>query len=349
MTMTPRERWQATLRRQKPDRIPMDYWGTAEATHKLVRQLGCADEREMFARLRIDRVLTVEPPYVGPPRAPGYDIWKCRTEKVDYGGGSYDECIEHPLAAYTTVDEIERDYIWPTADWFDFSTLQDQIKGKEEYPVQGGGSEPFLIYKNMRGEAQAFIDLAENPEIVSYCLDKLFDFAYEYTARIYEQLPGKIDLSYVAEDFGGQDHLMFSPRLIRSVFIPRMARMIDLAHQAGVFVFHHSDGAIRDIVPDMIGAGIDILNPIQWRCNGMDRASLKRDFGAEVVFHGGVDNQHTLPFGSVEDVRREVVENIRVLGAGGGYILAPCHNIQVITPVENVVALYETGYEYGKL
>jgi len=101
------------------------------------------------------------------------------------------------------------------------------------------------------------------------------------------------------------------------------------------------------ILPDMVKAGIDVLNPIQWRCRGMDRKALKRDFGQKLVFHGAMDNQQTLPFGTVEDVRREVVENLRILGRGGGYILAPCHNIQANTPPENVVAMYEKGYEEG--
>jgi len=79
----------------------------------------------------------------------------------------------------------------------------------------------------------------------------------------------------------------------------------------------------------------------------MERERLKRDFGGKVVLHGGMDNQHTLPFGSVDDVRREVEDNLRILGAGGGYILAPCHNIQANTPPENVVAMYETAYDLG--
>ena len=155
-------------------------------------------------------------------------------------------------------------------------------------------------------------------------------------------------VSYVAEDFGSQENLLFSPRVIRDIFVPRMKRMIDLVHEAGAYVFFHSDGAIREIIPDMIAAGIDVLNPLQWRCTGMDRAGLKRDFGGQVVLHGGVDNQHTLAFGSVEDVRQEVIDNIRILGAGGGYFLAPCHNIQAVSPVENIVALYQTGSEYGR-
>jgi len=347
--LTPKERWLATLSRETPDRLPMDYWATEEATQKVMKFLGCSDPWEMFARLHIDRVVSVTPRYIGPPIEPGYDIYGCRYEDVDYGTGVYSECVYHPLAGYNTVEEIEDHYTWPTADWFDYSVIPDQIKGKEAYPIQGGGSEPFLTYKDLRGMEQAYMDLILNPEIVHYCLDKLFDFCYEATLRIYETIPGQVNISYIAEDFGSQESLLISPDLIRKIFIPRMKRMIDLAHQAGAYAFFHSDGAIRPIIPDMIEAGIDVLNPIQWRCKGMGRKALKQDFGDQVVFHGGVDNQYTLAFGSVEEVREEVIYNIHVLGQGGGYILAPCHNIQAVSPPENVVAMYETGYEYGQM
>ncbi len=140
---------------------------------------------------------------------------------------------------------------------------------------------------------------------------------------------------------------MLSPDQIHTFLLPRMKRIIDLAHEGGAFVFHHNDGAVRAILPDMIALGIDVLNPVQWRCKGMEREGLKRDFGDQLVFHGAMDNQYTLPFGTVDEVRQEVLDNLRLLGAGGGYILAPCHNIQANTPVENIVAMYETCYEHG--
>jgi uroporphyrinogen decarboxylase len=348
-TMTPRERWLAVLNRERPDRLPMDYWATDEATQKLMKHLGCAEPWEMFERLHIDRPVRVTPRYAGPPIEPGYDMYGCRFKDVDYGTGLYSECVTHPLAQYDSVEEIARNTTWPTADWFDHSVIPDQIKGKEMYPIRGGGSEPFLTYKHLRGMEQAYVDLILNPNLVNYCLDQLFDFCYENTVRIYEQIPGQVDISYVAEDFGAQEDLLMSPKVIREFFIPRMERMIDLAHQAGAYAFFHSDGAVKKIIPDMIAAGIDVLNPIQWRCKGMEREGLKRDFGDQVIFHGGVDNQYTLAFGSVEEVREEVITNIQVLGEGGGYILAPCHNIQAVSPPENVVAMYETGYEYGQM
>jgi uroporphyrinogen decarboxylase len=327
----------------------MDYWGTDDATRAVVRYVGCRNQWEMFERLHIDKVVTVSPEYAGPSLPRGTDMYGRRFRSFSYGNGKYRECVYHPLAEYETVSQIESSYTWPETSWFDFSVLPRQLRGKRRnYPVRGGGSEPFLIYAELRGRELAYMDLVLRPEMVHYCLEKLFDFCYEYTLRIYETLPGQVDLSYIAEDFGGQENLLFSPLVIRQFFLPRMQRMIELAHEAGVHVFFHSDGAIRPIIPDMIEIGIDILNPLQWRSPGMEREGLKRDFGDQVVLHGGVDNQHTLAFGSVEDVRAEVLYNLDILGKGGGYILAPCHNIQAVSPPENIVAMYEAACRYGR-
>ena len=365
-TMTPRERWLSVIKRQKPDRVPMDYWGTDEATLRLMKHLGAQTKKEALEKLHVDFVVKIEPlfyigpsapasfddtkirlEYIGPSILPGFDVFGRRYENVAYGSGIYEECVNRPLANFTSIEEIEKNYNWPSPDWWDYKSLPRQIEAYKFYPIQGGGSEPFLIYKDLRGQEQAFIDLIENPEMVHYCLNKLFNLAYEITLRILETIPGEVMLTYVAEDMGAQTDLMFSPTQIREFLLPGMKKIIDLSHQAGAYVFHHNDGSIRKIIPDMIEAGIDILNPIQWRCPGMNREELKRDFGDKVIFHGGVDNQYTLPFGSVEEVKKEVADNLQILGKGGGYILAPCHNIQSITPVENIIALYEAGYDLG--
>jgi uroporphyrinogen decarboxylase len=346
-TMTPRERWLAVLNHQVPDRVPMDYWATGEATAKLVRHMGCANLGEALARLHVETPAGVGPRYVGPEFPKDQDTHGCRYRNVQYEGGSYRECVYNPLAAFGSVEEIEAGYSWPSVDWYDFSVIPEQIKGREDRPIRGGGSEPFLTYKSLRGQEQAFMDLVLNPDIVHYCLDKLFDFCYESTRRIYEQIPGQVMVTYVAEDLGSQEGLMISRAHIREFLLPRMKRMMDLAHEAGAYVFHHTDGAVMDILPDLVEAGIDVLNPVQWRCKGMDRQVLKDRFGDRLVFHGAMDNQQTLAFGSVEDVKAEVADNLRILGAGGGYILAPCHNIQAVSPPENIVAMYETAYEMG--
>lgn len=373
-TMTPKERWLAVLSRQKPDRIPMDYWATPEASATLIKHLGFSQRsysdlvkaltrpssnnsikteeaygalQQTLKSLHVDFVVTVGPDYVGPIQPDGKNIFGIQYRDVDYGTGVYSEAITHPLAEFQSVEEIEDKYCWPDPDWWDYSRIPDKIKAWQDYPIRGGGSEPFLTYKELRGDIQAMIDLVEHPDIVEYCMGKLFDLAYTTTLRIFEAVPGKVNLTYVAEDMGGQENLMISKKHIRQFLLPGMKRMIDLSHQAGAYVFHHNDGNCRSILPDMIDLGINILNPIQWRSKGMDREGLKRDFGEKLIFHGAVDNQYTLPFGTVDEVRQEVIDNISILGAGGGYIIAPCHNIQPVSPPENIVMMYQTGYEYG--
>ena len=346
-SMTPRQRWLAVLQHQRPDRVPLDYWGTEEVTRALIAHLGCDTRAAMLKTLHVDFPINVAPRYVGPAIPAGQDIYGIRYAEVDYGGGVYAEAVFHPLAEYDSVEAIERAYQWPQPDWWDYSDLADQIRGFEEYPIGGGGSQPFLVYKELRGHELALMDLRLRPEIVHYCLGRLFDLAYTNTVRILETLPGKIDLVYVDEDLGGQRHLLMAPAHIREFLFPGMRRIIELAHQAGAYVFHHDDGNIIQILPELIALGINLLNPLQWRADGMDRATLKRVAGPHVVLHGGMDNQHTLPFGTVAEVQAEVRENISLLGAGGGYILAPCHNLQAITPIENILAMYATAYAEG--
>ncbi|HEO71560.1 MAG TPA: uroporphyrinogen-III decarboxylase-like protein, partial [Candidatus Hydrogenedentes bacterium] len=340
-TMTGRERWLAVLQRETPDRVPMDIWATPEAQQKLTGHMGC-DWETALERLHIDTPLGVGGRYVGPPPVEGEDIWGIRYRSVDYGSGTYDEAVSAPLAAYQSVDEIDAHYAWPSPDQWAYEHLPGQVAGQEHRIVRGGGSEPFLLYKKLRGEAQAFLDLLANPDIVHYCLDRLFELAYQDTLRIFETIPGVVKITYVAEDIGAQDGLLYAPEHIRTFLFPRMKRMMDLTREHGSFVFTHSDGSFREVIPDLIAMGTQVLNPIQWRCANMEREGLKRDFGDSLIFHGGVDNQYTLAFGSVDEVRQEVLDNYRILGDGGGYILAPCHNIQAVSPPENVIAMYET-------
>lgn len=345
--MTPRERWLTVLNHGKPDRVPLSYRATGEVTKALMQHLGLATFEQVRERLHIDPVVGVGPKYIGPPTQPGCDVFGIGHRNVDYGTGVYCEAVFHPLAQYDSVAEIEAGYRWPSPDWYDYSGIPAQVRGKEDWIVQGGASEPFATYKDLRGVEQAYLDLIEHPDMVHYCLDKLYGLCEENARRIYGAIPGQVIWTWVAEDLGTQEDLLVSLAHIEEFFLPRMQRMIDLAHQAGAYAFHHSDGAVRKNLPNMVRLGIDVLEPVQWRCRGMDREGLKRDYGDALVFQGGMDNQITLAYGSKEDVCQEVRDNLRILGANGGYILGPCHNIQPITPPENIVAMYDTAYAEG--
>jgi uroporphyrinogen decarboxylase len=143
---------------------------------------------------------------------------------------------------------------------------------------------------------------------------------------------------------------MFNPKIYTRYLKPRYRKTIELikkkAPQAKVLL--HNDGAIRKFIPDLIDTGFDILNPIEGHLPGMDPVELKREYGNDLTFQGGVDVKNVLNHGTVEDVRREVQLRITQMGSGGGYILAPAHNFGNDIPLENMLAFFECGRELGR-
>ncbi len=160
--------------------------------------------------------------------------------------------------------------------------------------------------------------------------------------KILRELGETIDLVFISDDLGTQESQLISLSAWQEHLQPRLTRWCDLIHSHGKKVLFHTDGAACNFIPHLIESGVDVLNPIQHICPGMERSALKRDFGDMLIFHGGVENQHVLPHGTKDDVRREVRTCLETLGAGGGYIPSSCHNIQAGTPPENVIAMIET-------
>jgi len=351
-TMTSRQRWLALLDRKTPDRVPTDFWSTSELLERLKRDLDCSGDDALWRKLHIDR-----PRHIGPscklqhhPDDPAAGIWGTRSQTIDYGAGSYGEIAYSPLAHMRTVSQIHA-FRWPQPDDFDYAPITQALNSDDGTRIIAAGHyEPFLLYCNLRGMEQAFEDLILNPDIADAILGHIFDFHLEHNRRIFDAGRGKIDFFYLAEDLGAQTGPLMSLDTYRRFLLPNQSKMADLARSYGVRIFYHTDGAARVFLPDLIDrVGIDILNPIQWRCPGMERENLAADFGDRVIFHGAIDNQQTLPFGTPDDVREEVRETLRIFRGANfrGWICAPCHNIQPNTPTENVVAMYETIHELG--
>ena len=351
--MNSRDRMLAAIDRQPIDRVPTDIWATPEVWAKLRGHFG--NEADIKAELHIDGFEGVAPEYVGPalPQVPDgetVNFWGIRTKRVSHEGGAYDEQLLCPLASAQTIDDLTR-YAWPTTDWFDYSGMKAKAhEAAEVKVVQCGYMAPFYYHNLLRGLEQSLIDPLIDPELTGYLIGRISDFFYDHHRRMFEACEGFIDVAQVTDDLGSQTGPLISMDLYQEFYAPHHKRFIDLCHEFGIKVFHHDDGSIRQFLPVLVELGIDILNPVQWTCPQMDMDELKSEFGGSVCFHGAVENQRILPFGTAEEVRAEVRHCIDALASDGtGYILASCHNLQVNTPVENIIAMYDEAWKYGKM
>lgn len=363
--MTPRERVLAAISHEKVDRVPCDFWGTPEVITMLKKHLGVSEELELWEKLGIDKIVDLTPYhtlgvplppffYRGPRREQNQDMWGVSYIPQEYNGGVYWEINYNPLASIDTVEEVENNYTFPKVDWFDFSYFSFLFRGQvvkyRYYAIKCGYISPLYVYLNLRGMEKGLTDFVANREYAHYVLRRICDFLYSFHEKLFEAGRGVIDIAEVTDDFGMQTGLLISPSIFEEFFQPYYRRFIRLLKDFGIRIFHHDDGAISPLIPRLVELGIEVLNPIQWKLPGMDPKALKNDFGKVLCFHGGVDNQETLPFGNATDVEREVMYLLEALAADGtGYILAPCHNIQPITPLENIVTMYKTVHYWGVL
>jgi uroporphyrinogen decarboxylase len=213
----------------------------------------------------------------------------------------------------------------------------------------------FETAANMRGWEQWMMDLLINTEFVSAVIERILNIQMRLDERGLRAAGKYLSIFKLSgDDFGIQDRPLYSMKLWNQIILPimerrwRNARTILDEVAPEVKLMMHSDGAIRPFIPDMINCGIDILDPIQRFCPGMNIYELKRDFGDQLTFHGVVDTQKVMPTGTPDDVKEEVLTCLDALAPGGGYICGPVHNVQGDVPAENLVAMCETVQEYGR-
>jgi uroporphyrinogen decarboxylase len=271
------------------------------------------------------------------------DIWGRKFKTVATPTGHFEELADFPLSKAQTISDL-RSHPWPEPDWFDFSSIQDVLKKLDtetERHIRFRIGSVFEIAWQLRGMEQFMIDLATQPEIPMYIMDRLSDIYIENTKRVLESGNKRIDMVYLYDDLASQNNLLLSVNMWRTTIRPRQARIIEAARQWNIPVMYHTDGAAYKIIPELIDMGVEVLNPLQPGVKGMEFERLKSEFGDKLSFHGGIDIVKTLPSGSEEDVRNEIRENICTLGKDGGYIMASSHHIQAGTPLENILAMYE--------
>jgi uroporphyrinogen decarboxylase len=378
--MNARQRVVQALNHQEPDRIPFDLGGTglttmhvtayrnlrqhlglppAEVRVNFVAEQLAAIDQDLADRLQAD----VRPVLPGQPSGFRYvfvdegayeayrDEWGIGWRKPKDGGFYYD-MYHHPLAAADPAEMAA----YPFPDPLDagrFAGLRAQaeaIRAQGRAAVLAGPCAGIAeVYSWMRGYEQFYIDLAVNQKAVGVMLDRMVEFKCAFWEQALAEVGNLVDAVVEADDLAGQQAMLLSPATYRKLIKPRHERLFScIKAQAPVKLFFHSCGAVRPIIPDLIEAGIDILNPVQISAAGMDPSELKREFGRDLVFWGGgVDTQQVLGSGSPEQVREDVRRNIEALATGGGFVFAAVHDIQANVPAENIMAMWDAWQAFG--
>ncbi len=366
--MTARQRVLEAIGHRSPDRIPIDFWAVPEVFRQLREELGLGDDEAVLKRFGVDLRYFNGPAYVGASRPAGKegvveDHWGVRRRLTAVAGTrrdgtayrwTYKHLLAGPLAGASSVAEIER-HAWPTAEIWDYSGVQAACRALREagYAVVAGADrldrtaqlKPAMY---LRGAEQFMADLLLEPEIAEAILHHVSDYYLEYNRRFFEAAGGSIDIFFMGDDMGTQSSTWVSPELYRRFFKQRLAAYCDLAHRHGMKVMYHTCGNVAPLVRDFIEAGVDILQSLQPQALGERLAWLKREYGRELCFQGGIDIQNVLPKAAPEEVRLHVRRCAKLLGEGGGYIFGTAHNILPDTPTENILALIEAYHEYGR-
>ncbi|MCF7853312.1 MAG: hypothetical protein K9N51_00830 [Candidatus Pacebacteria bacterium] len=355
--MNNRETLMRAIRREPPkDRIPYTYEARAESDARFRQYLGLGADKSVAEHFGCNNFTSLWSGLGAGPSLPertarnrtdepgvSVDIWGCRRERIQAGSAVYSEVTHHPLANAETIADVEA-YDWPTPDevvfpevpaGFDLGTWK-----ADKVVLEMGFIGPFGVPWAMVGLEKMMLDLALNPGLIEAVVANVEAFTLGCLDIIFRKYPGAVDLIGSGDDYGTQNGLLISNDMIGQFFMPSLKRHYDLGKKHGAMGYHHCCGAIFDMIPQLIEAGVNVLNPIQTSAAGMDPARIKKAYGKDLCFHGGIDIQQTLVTGTPEDVRAEVRSRIETLGPEG-YILAPSHTLQPDTPPENLVAMYD--------
>ncbi len=267
-------------------------------------------------------------------------------------GGLYMDISHHPLADATLADLV--DYPFPKGDDpTRFTGLREQaqtLRRETPYALSTGiGGVVYEICWYLRGLERWFIDMIENPAFCEALLDRTLAFWLGYYTEFLKEVGDVVDVVMIGDDIGCQSGPLFSPQFYRRVVKPRQKELVrHIKSLTPAKIWYHTCGSVRQLIPDLLDNGIDILNPVQISAADMEPRDLKADFGSKLVFWGGgIDTQKVLSFAGPEEVREHVRRNLEAFKPGGGYVFNSVHNIQAGVPPENIAALFAAAHKHG--
>jgi uroporphyrinogen decarboxylase len=331
ITMTPRQRIQAAVNHEEIGSCPYLMWMDEDLQQRLGRFTGNPD----FGK-ELETFMT----WVG-PAYPETNERVDDTHYVDAFGVVWEEATPGEIGMANAPQYLEPNFegytFPPTRIPGLFDNTPAQLEQHSDlYTMWSLG---FSLYErawSLRGMEPFLMDMACEPAFAHELMDRICEVNLDLIAQACEH---PLDCIRFGDDWGAQRGLIMGPHFWREYIKPRMTKMIELSHRHGKTVFLHSDGDIREIIPDLVEIGLDILNPVQ--PDVMNIYDIKREFGKDLTFLGGVSVQHLLPHCSAEEVRAEIRRMIREIGAGGGFIISPTHTLGPDIPLENLAVMVE--------
>lgn len=346
--MNSKQRFMATLNRQPVDR-PASWIGVPdpESLPALIKHFGAKDTEDLKRRI-CDDGYALDPDYHSPTASAIYAAFDW------YGNGDVDahnRTLTAPGYFHASEDLAEVEVF----DWPDPALYMNRDKMAAD--IAAAPRDKALIgmlwSAHLQDTFAAFgmetclINMYDNPELVHAVNDRVIDFYLKANEIFYQAAAGRVDCVLIGNDVGGQQSLMLSQTMLEDFLLPGCRKLVDQAHQHGVKVIYHSCGAISDIIPQLIEAGVDAIHPIQALARGMDAESIHQRFAGQVSFCGGVDTQRLLVNGSPEAVTQRVME-LRSLFPTG-LILSPSHEaVLPDIPPENIRAMLEAAARPAK-
>ncbi len=381
--MTPRERVLATINHEQPDRVPLiigvsNATGIKMAPYQGIKsiagieapdnylydwpELGTAEiDEETMRRLHSDvrGITDLEPDKIRrrnrerDPHSDFIDSWG--SGQTEITPGHWFPSV-HPLPDARSAEDLDTYAGWP--DMSDASRIAHvresarRLADENEYAIL---ATPWLLFPferahAMQGMETFLLNMAMDPDFARALMERIADYCKQLMGRFLDELGDNVDIIKIGDDLGTQKSLMISPKMYREILKPIHADFISfIKTRTNAKVLFHSDGDVAPLIEDFIEIGVDILNPIQTSAGSMsDLPAIKKRFGGNIVFCGGIDSHRILPFGSVDDVRKEVKRVIQILGPGGGCMIGAVHTVMDDVPPENVLAMVDAVKEFGQ-
>lgn len=348
--MTSRERVINTFMKKGYDRIPVKHEGTPEINHMLMNYFGLKNMDQLL-RVLGDDFRYVEPVYIGPdlrtfPDGSFEGYWGERYKYAHFEGGKYLESSYLPFANIQSVEQLDRSH-FPSADWFDYSSIKKQCEkiSEDGYAICFGtaGDMDFInSIARARGTEQVLIDLITDNPVYLEIMEARFKFYFEMHKRALQAADGLIDFMHIGEDLGTQSAQVIDYSIFEKHFAPKFKKYFEMVHSYGARTMMHMCGCVKAFLPGLAELGLDVYDVVQPTNKEMDIAVLNNEVGDKLTFCGSICVQSTLAFGTPLEVEQEVRRRLKLFPKGGLF-LGPTHAIQVGSPLENILALYKTA------